>query len=143
MFPNDRLPTLDTEIWLEGGYVRYAFYEKPQCPNKVLQRETALADSMIFASLNQEVVRRMLNCCDTTPLIERQHILSRFGQKLLNSGFSLSSAQVILVHGLTRYFELVRLSELNPNHKNFRPLHQDKSYNMLKRRLRKYTLKSG
>ena len=67
MFMNDRLPTLDTEIWVEEGIIMYAFYEKPQCPNKVLQRDTALSDSMIFASLNQEVVRRMLNCCDLTP----------------------------------------------------------------------------
>ena len=39
MFENMRLPTLDTEIWWDGNYVRYSFYEKPQCPNRVLQRE--------------------------------------------------------------------------------------------------------
>ena len=126
MFCNNRLPTLDTEIWVENSTIRYAFYEKPQCPNRVLQKDAALADSSVFASLNQEVVRRMTLCCPETPVDDRQQILSNFGQKLINSVFSTSSAQIILVHGMTRYLELVRRSNLSLKHKDSRPLYQDK-----------------
>ena len=40
MFSNSRLPTLDTEIWLDevSGKVCYAFFEKPTCPNRVVQK---------------------------------------------------------------------------------------------------------
>ena len=128
MFPNSRLPMLDTELWWDGSSVRYSFYEKPQCPNKVLQRDTALSESSIFACLNQKVVRRMLSCCPKTPIVERQEILSRFAQKLRNSGFSIHSTQMILVHGITRYLELVRKSRIKPSSKHFRPLHCEKSF---------------
>ena len=30
MFPSERLPTLDTEIWFENGKFYHSFYEKPQ-----------------------------------------------------------------------------------------------------------------
>ena len=142
MFENLHLPTLDTEIWWDGASVRYSFYEKPQCPNKVLQRDTALSDSSIFSSLTQEVVRRMLSCCPLTTVVERQNILSKFAQKVRNSGFSVSSTQIILVHGITRYLELVEKSKLRPNHKNFRPLHVEKGFKLLERKLAKFTMKS-
>ena len=36
MFQNGRLPTLDTEIWVDQstGKISYSFYEKPMCPNR-------------------------------------------------------------------------------------------------------------
>ena len=34
-FANLRLPTLDTEIWWDGISIKYSFFEKPQCPNRV------------------------------------------------------------------------------------------------------------
>ena len=59
MFPGNKLPTLDTAVWWNGKTLMYEFYEKPTVPNRVLQKDTALAESAIRSSLNQEVVRRM------------------------------------------------------------------------------------
>ena len=114
MFGDSRLPTLDTSIWInEKGQISHIFYEKPMCPNRVLQRETALAESGIRASLTQEVVRRLKNCSSDVKISEKQGILSIFAQKMINSGHSLSSTQYILVHGVIKYLELVRCSKLS------------------------------
>ena len=112
MFPESKLPTLDTSVWWNGLSLSYEFFEKPTVPNRVIQRDTALAGSSIRASLNQEVVRRLLNCSDSIETHRKQHFLSVFSQKLINSGFSIMSAQTILVHGVARYIELCSLSEL-------------------------------
>ena len=61
MFENYRLPTLDAELWVceTTGLVKHSFFEKETCPNKVLQKDTALSEMSVRASLTQEVVRRM------------------------------------------------------------------------------------
>ena len=107
MFCNSRLPTLDTEIWLDEKteLIKNSFYEKPTCPNRVIQKETALSESSIRSSLTQETVRRLRNCSIELPIEEKQEILSVFAQKMRNSGHSVSSIQYILVHGVTKYIE--------------------------------------
>ena len=103
MFPGDKLPTLDTAIWWNGSCFMYEFWEKPTIQNRVLQCDTALAESLVRSSLSQGVVRRLLHCHSDLPSVRKQEFLSVFPQKLVNSGFSVLSAQFILVHGVTRY----------------------------------------
>ena len=135
----DRLPTLDTEIWVcdVTGEIRYSFFEKPTVPNRLLQKDTALNEGSIRASLVQEVIRRLKNCSLDLPLEEKQQILSVMAQKLINGGFSLQSAQYILVHGVVKYKELVRLSQIDPADPEFKPLHLEKEFNVFGRKLQK------
>ena len=143
MFVGDKLPTLDTSIWWNGLSLVYEFFEKPTVPNKVLQKDTALAVSSVRSSLNQEVVRRLLNCSQNLEMDRKTDILSTFAQKLLNSGFSVASSRLILVHGCTRYVELVRKSKLPHSAPEYRPLHYDKNFNLYGRKLKKYLEKSN
>ena len=144
MFTDSRLPTLDSAIWVtEYGLIAYTFYEKPMCPNKVLQKDTALSESCIWASLTQEVVRRLKNTKLDRPASEKQEILSAFSQKLINSGHSLSSCQYILVHGTVKYLELVRRSALPKSHKLYRPLFLTQDFDVRRRKLRKMLAKSS
>ena len=76
MFSSNELPTLDTSIWWTGEKLMFRFYEKPTVPNRVLQKQTALSEDCIRASLNQEVVRRLLSCSPDLPLCEKRDILS-------------------------------------------------------------------
>jgi hypothetical protein len=57
------LPTLDLTIWTreEDNKTMFLFYTKPMSSNTVLQRKSAMPENMKVASLNQEVIRRMLN----------------------------------------------------------------------------------
>ena len=121
MFAHEKLPTLDTSLWWNGKKLLFEFYEKPMCPNRVLQKDTALSDSTVRSSLTQEVIRRMLCCSLDLPLAKRQEVLSVYSQKLLNSGFSLASAQLTLVHGITRYLEMLRCSRLPVTNPKYKP----------------------
>ena len=45
-FENARLPTLDTEIWVEEtGKIMYNFYKKPVSAMEVMRQTTALSES--------------------------------------------------------------------------------------------------
>ena len=87
MFSSNELPTLDTSTWWNGVKLMHRFYEKPTVPNRVLQKATALWNECIRASLNQEVVRRLLACSNNLLSSEVQEMLSVFSQKLISSGF--------------------------------------------------------
>ena len=117
MFAAERLPTLDSALWVceRSETILYSFFEKPTCPNRVLQKDTALSEMSIRASLTQETVRRLKNCSVSLPNSEKQTILSQYAQKLVNSGFSVSSAQYLLVHGVTKYNQMLRNSNLAQN----------------------------
>ena len=110
MFLDKKLPTLDMAIWWEDRQLMFEFYEKEMCPNKVLQRDTALSDDSIRASLNKKVVRRLLCCKAELPITAKEKVFSKFSQKLMNSGFSLHSSQLIVVLGVTRYLDMLWLS---------------------------------
>ena len=145
MFANSRLPTLDLEIWVceESLSVKFSFFEKPTCPNRVVQKETALNEESVRSTLVQETVRRLKNCSLNLPVEEKQLILSQFAQKMRNSGFSLSSCQYVLVHGVTKFKEMVRCSELPEDDCNFKPLHCSSKYNVFNRKLHKMLAKTS
>ena len=142
---NGRLPTLDCEIWFEEeeNDVKFSFFEKPMCPNRVLPNDTALSETSIRASLVQEIVRRLKCCSRNLPVAEKQKILSVFCTKLVNSGHSVASAQYMLVHGVTRFNKLVENSDLPESHQNFKPLYPDRNFNVIARKLHKILSKSG
>ena len=145
MFENFRLPTLDTELWVceKTGLIKHAFFEKPICPNRVLQKSTALSDASIRASLTQDVVRRLKNCSMDLEIEEKQAILSNFAQKLINSGHSVMSSQYILVHGVTRYLEIVKDSKRSTDDAKYKPMYLHKQYNIYNRKLHKILSKSS
>ena len=125
------------------GQKCFKFYEKPMCPNRVLQKDSALSQDCIRSSLTQEVVRRMLNCSEGISVQVRQDILSKFSQKMLNSGHSVMSTQITLVHGMTKYLEMVKRSKLTIIDPKFQPLHFDKKYKRVERKFNKFLSKSG
>ena len=145
MFENSRLPTLDVEIWVceESNTVKHSFFEKPTCPNRVVQKDTALNEESVRSTLVQETVRRLKSCSRNLPIEEKQLILSKFAQKMRNSGFSLASCQYVLVHGVTKYNEMVRCSELPADDQKYKPLYSSSKYNVANRKLHKMLAKTS
>ena len=143
MFEDARLPTLDTALWVDEDHkIRYMFYEKPTVPNRVLQSDTALSEMTIVSSLTQEVVRRLLNCSLGTPKAELCGVLSKFAQKMVNSGHSYWTTKVILVQGVTKFNYLVEMSKLSERNKRYKPLHLPKSFKESERQLGKQLARS-
>ena len=143
LYDDKTLPTLDTSIWWTGSKVAYKFFEKPTCPNRTLQKDSALSQDCIRSSLTQEVVRRLLNCSLDLPVVEKQSMLSKFAQKMINSGHSVASTQIILVHGVTKFNEIVRRSALPVTDPLYQPVHYDKNHKKYERKLRKFLAKSS
>ena len=61
MFSGGFLPTLDTSLKVDGGQIKYKFFEKPTVGNQVLNKDTALPTPSLRSSLLQETVRRLMN----------------------------------------------------------------------------------
>ena len=46
-FPDNKLPTLDTKIWIQAGRrVLFEFFEKTMSANVVIQAESALSEQI-------------------------------------------------------------------------------------------------
>ena len=106
-------------------------------PNRVLQKSTALPENSIRSSLVQDVVRRLKNTSTTLPKTHVVEILSNFSQKLVNSGHSVRSSQIVLVHGVTKFAELLRQSKLPKCDPGYKPLHLGRDHDKYNRKLRK------
>ena len=64
-------------------------------------------------------------------------------RQYLNSKHSVSSIQHVLVHGVVKFLELVKLSKLDKNDPNYKPLHCPRQFDMFNRKLQKMLAKSG
>ena len=128
------LPTLDLVIWVgDDNKVLYRHYQKPMASNMVLQRGSAMPENMKVASLNQEVLRRMMNTSEELDMSVRTEVVDEYAQKLFNSGFKLDQTRNIIVGGLTGYERKLSLSK-DSNNPKWKPLHQPASFNIQARR---------
>ena len=133
------LPTLDFKTKVQDdGVIEFKFFSKPMNNNLVIQKGTGLPKEIIFASLRQEVIRRMLNCSTRTELDERLLVLEDFIQLLVNSGHNYAFIKAIMLQGLTKYKCMVLRSELEEENKKFRPLYRNKRYKEDERTIIKY-----
>ena len=137
-----RLPTLDLTIWVrEDNKTMYLFYEKPMASNMVIQKKSAMPENMKIATLNQEVVRRMMNTSEELDMGERCQVLDNYCQKMSNSGYEVKQMRHIVIGGLTGYERRLQLSKNKTNPK-WRPLHEGAHFNVVGRRKKKMLAKS-
>ena len=130
-FENKRLPTLDFDLWMDENFLKYSFYEKPMKTPFCIMKSSAMSEKSKIQILSQDLIRRMLNICDTVPQSERNKIVNDYTDRLTRSGYSLSQAKEIVVSGLTGYEKKVaRAARTNV------PLHRPAS-STLKTRLHK------
>ena len=80
------------------------------------------------ASLNQEMIRRMIKTSEDLEIGERVNVVDEYAQKLINSGFKLDQTRNILVGGLTGYERKLALSR-DTNNPKWKPIHQPASTN--------------
>ena len=93
------LPTLDLVIWVgDNNQVLYRYYQKPMASNMVLQRGSAMPENMKVASLNHEMIRRMMNTSEEIDITVRTEVVDEYAQKLIKL-FKLDQTRNILVGG--------------------------------------------
>ena len=132
-----KLPTLDLEIWVDQqNRFLYKYFEKAMIPNTVLHRRSAMPESTRRATLNQELIRRLINTSEQVEMTTRLEIIDRYAEKLLNSEYPLDQTRNIIIGGLKGYERLLSLSRDTKNPK-WKPLHLPASWNSRNRRIAK------
>ena len=143
MFESGLLPTLDLEIGvMEDNKIIYYYYEKPMVPNMVLHRRSAMPENTRRSTLNQELIRRMVNTSEMASLERRIDIINKYAQKLINSEYSVPQARKAIVEGLKGYERLLSLSRDFENPK-WKPLHLSAGWNSRNRRQAKQRSKTS
>ena len=128
------LPTLDLEIRIDDqNRVIYRYYEKPMIPNMVLHKRSAMPESTRRSTLNQELIRRMVNTSEMVSIEERVEIIDKYATKLMHSEYPLEEARNIIIGGLKGYERLLSLSKDTTNPK-WKPLHMAAGWNARNRR---------
>ena len=75
---NGVLPTLDLEIWVrDDNKILYQYFEKTMVPNMVLHRRSAMPEGTRRATLNQEMIRRMVNTSEMMNMDKRLEIIDK------------------------------------------------------------------
>ena len=142
-FENGSLPTLDTNLYTTtNGKIRYKYYEKPMASNVVLQKQSAMSESMKRATLVEEVVRRMRNTSIETEVKLKIEILEGLVDKMERSGYSEEYMCDIMKDGLTKWEAMKWRSNLEKDHEDYRPLHLGKWFKTRERRKKKMMAKS-
>ena len=143
-FEDTRLPTLDFKLWVaKGNIIHYTFFEKPTTSNQMLHRDTALSENTKMATMNAEIVRRMMNVSENLPIQERTVVLDNVAQKLTNSGDNMDEIRKGMVGALTGYERKLEASKKSPKEKGYKPLHEGAEGSHGKRMRKKLTGKSS
>ena len=83
--------------------ILFDFFEKPMSTNMVLHAKTAQSQSVKFASLTQEVVRRLLHTSRMLPLSNRMENLERLATKMATSGHKPKYIRSVMIAGIIKF----------------------------------------
>ena len=131
------LPTLDLKLWVSSSNrILFSFFEKAMVSTMVLHKRSAIPEGVRRATLNQEMVRRMLNTSEEVNESDRLDIIDGYAQKLINSEYTIEETRKVIVGGLKGYERLLSLSQ-DKNNPRWKPLHMAGSWNSRNRRMAK------
>ena len=141
-FEDQKLPTLDTVIYMEAGrIIHFEFFKKPMSSNTVLHAKTALSETVKISSLKEEVVRRLKHTSERLGHAKRMETLEDLSQMMMNSGHSKTFIKSILIGGIMRFEHKLKQSKLEKSDPGYRPLHQPSG--RCKKRLRIKAMQKG
>ena len=87
MFVEKKLPTLDVKIWVSSdnniNIIMFMFFEIEMVSPMVLQKTSAMPEGIRRATLNKEMVRRMVNTSEMVNLADRLMVVADYAQKLI------------------------------------------------------------
>ena len=95
--------------------IMFEFFEKEMVSPMVLHKRSAMPEGVRRATLNQELVRRMVNTSERVANDHRVKIVDDYTQKLINSEYSVEQARQVVIGGLKGYERLLSLSKDTEN----------------------------
>ena len=100
-FPNERLPTLDFQMWMKENKIYHTYYQKPMRTPLVIMERSAISNQQKFSILGNELCRRLSNV--QIEVIEHRKVLEiveEFIRELKNSEYSIVQSREIVNSGL-------------------------------------------
>ena len=88
---------------MEDWQVCWKYYQKPTTANVRVSKDSAMEENANMNILHNDLIRRLLNTKRSLGKEYREQVIDRYGQKLLNSGYSRSQVVKILVAGIKGY----------------------------------------
>jgi hypothetical protein len=95
-----------------------------------------------MATLNQKMIRRMVNTSELVDIKKRLEIIDNYAKKLINSEYDLAVTRRIIVGGLKGYERMLSVS-LDKDSPNWKPLHLPTSYKAKERKVVKMMAKTN
>ena len=120
----------------------FSFYEKPMVARTVLMKRSAMPENTRMATLNQEMIRRMINTSERAGDDERCEIVDKYATKLVNSEYSITTTRKIISGGLKGY-ERMLSGSMNKLEPGWKPLHMPASFKSKERRTAKMLAKAN
>ena len=110
-FKTNTLPTLDTELWIEQGRIKYRYFEKPMSNKMVISKQSAMAENSKIAALRQDLVRRLKNTSLELDQIEWDRVIDNYSVKLISSGYDRKQVHRVVTAGLKGFERLLYKQE--------------------------------
>ena len=108
-FKNERLPTLDFEMWISGEKIFHSYFQKEMRTPLVIMERSGMATQQKFQILSNDLNRRLSNVQHGE--IRKSEINSKIEQfitELKSSGYCRKQAQEIVCSGIRGYRNKIR-----------------------------------
>ena len=108
-FENERLPTLDFEMWLQGDKIHHSYFQKDMRTPLVIMERSGMATQQKFKILANDLNRRLSNIKHSA--VTKSEIktkIEQFINELKSSGYDRNQAQTIVCSGIRGYRNKIR-----------------------------------
>ena len=99
-FENDRLPTLDFELFVENAEIKHSFFEKPMNSPYVIMEKSAMSELSKYSILSNDLVCRLSNIGENMLEAEKIKVVNNYSKKLFVSGYNRKQSKEIIVSGI-------------------------------------------
>ena len=122
-FGDNKLPSLDTTIWVEHDRILFQFFSKPMATNLVVQAKSALSEDMKLSTLAEEVCRRLRNTSRRLDHSCRLETLENLCTKMSTSGHTTKFMRRAMERGIRSYNTKLNRSKLHKSNPRYQPLY--------------------
>ena len=137
-FKDQKLPTLDFNLYLEDGELRYSYFEKEMKTPFCITEKSAMCERSKMSILSNDLIRRCMNTCEKTSQEDKNMMVEEYIDRLKASGYNRKQVREVITSGLTGYTSKVRRAELEE-----RPLHRPAHSTLANRHKKKLTEKTS
>ena len=99
-FADSKLPTLSFSLYMTKTGIEHTYYEKPMKNQTLIVERSAIGRNQLMSIMTNEIRRRLEVIGNGVPQKDRDEIVNKYTQQLVNSEFSWKQCHDIIVSGL-------------------------------------------